>query len=99
LIVNVNVAVFVQPEAFIDVNVYVPLVVYVEPFHVYESQAVTVELSLVEPLLIVNVNVAVLVQPAAFIDVNVYVPLIVYVEPFHVYESQAVTVALPLVEL
>ena len=95
LIVKFNVAVFTQPAAFNDVEVYAPLALYETPFadHVYESQAVCVEDD-VELLLIVKFNVAVFKQPAAFNDVYVYVPPALYVTPFaaHVYESHDVCV-------
>jgi len=92
LIVKFNVAVFTQPAAFNDVEVYAPLALYETPFaaHVYESH----EEALIdddELLLTVKFNVAVFVQPDAFDDVYVYAPLALYVIPFaaHVYESQA----------
>jgi len=76
LIVKFNVAVFTQPEAFNDVEVYAPLALYETPFaaHVYESHEVCDEDD-VELLLTVKFNVAVFRQPAAFNDVYVYAPL------------------------
>jgi hypothetical protein len=60
----------------VEVDVYVPEVVYVAPFtaHVYESQAVAVsEEALL--LLMVNTRVEVCVQPLPLVEVVVYVPL------------------------
>ena len=83
LIVKFNVAVFTQPAAFNDVDVYAPLALYETPFaaHVYESQA-TSDIDDDELLLIVKFNVAVFVQPDAFDDVYVYAPLALYETPF-----------------
>ena len=71
LIVRFNVAVFIQPAAFNEVKVYIPLAVYDEPFHIYELQAVFVEPPFVVLALIVKINVAVFTQPTPFNDVNV----------------------------
>ena len=83
----------IQPDAFNEVAVYEPLVVYVMPFadQVYELQAVSLTEDMV-PVSMVKSNVTVLVHPAAFNDVAVYAPLNVYDIPFrgHVYASQAV---------
>ena len=102
LIVRFNVAVESQPAVFVNVAVYVPLVVYVVAFadQVYESHAVTVSDPNVE-LLIVRFNVAVESQPAVFVNVAVYVPLVVYVVALadQVNASQAVTVSDPDVAL
>jgi len=71
LIVKFNVDVKVQPAAFNEVAVYVPLAVYVVPFHKYELHAVIVALPFVVTGFTVIVLVAVFVQPAALVPVTV----------------------------
>jgi hypothetical protein len=46
--VKVNESVFVQPVAFSEEYVYTPFAVYIDPFHVYESQDVIAEFPFVE---------------------------------------------------
>ena len=46
--VKVNESVFVQPVAFSEEYVYTPFAVYIDPFHVYESQDFLVSLPFVE---------------------------------------------------
>jgi hypothetical protein len=53
--------------------VYVPLVVYVFPFHVYEVHAETVSDELLDEL-IVKVSVTTESHPAAFVPVQMYSP-------------------------
>jgi hypothetical protein len=76
--VNANVLVSGHPAAFVLVEVYVPLEVYVCPFtdQVYVSQAETVWLDDVL-LLIVNTNDLVSGQPASLVPTKVYVPVVV----------------------
>jgi len=72
LIVKLRNTVESQPAAFVNVEVYVPLVVYVVPFadHVYESQAMAL-CKLDVAVLIVKFNVAIESHPAAFVSVAV----------------------------
>jgi hypothetical protein len=70
---------------------YVPDVLYVFPFQVYESQAIA-ELVEATLLLMVRFSTAVESHPCTEpLGKNAeYVPDVVYVFPFHVYELQAV---------
>jgi hypothetical protein len=90
LMVTFNVATESQPAALVNVFVYVPLVVYVTPFHTYDPHTGAGEVVDVVDFLIVKFNVATESHPTAFplVNVFVYVPLDVYVTPFHTYESQ-----------
>ena len=76
LIVKFNVATESQFAAFVVVNVYTPLAVYVVPFHKNELQADSVLVEVVL-LLMVKFNVATESQFAAFVVVYVYTPLAV----------------------
>ena len=82
LIVKLSVAVESQFAAFVPLNVYTPLAVYVVPFHKYELHADCV-VDEVVLFLIVKLSVAVESQPAPLVVLNVYTPLAVYVVPFH----------------
>jgi hypothetical protein len=76
LIVKCKVCTESQPAAFVNVFVYAPDVVYVEPVHVNVLQVDSV----VEPMLlylIVKFNVCTESQPAAFVNVFVYEPDVV----------------------
>ena len=78
MIVNTKVAVESQPAAFRPTNVvsYVPLVVYVFPFHVYDVQF---EIGVDDDVfcLMVKTNVAVESHPDALVNILVFVPLVV----------------------
>jgi len=65
-IVKFNVTVESHPAALVVKYVYEPEVVYVLPFHAYESQAVTVSV-VNNASLIINTKVAVESQPTAFV--------------------------------
>jgi hypothetical protein len=78
--VKFNVAVESQPAAFVPLQVYVPLVVYVVPFHKKLLQTFAVE---VDTLLLrmVKFNVITESQPTALVVVKVRAPEVVYVNP------------------
>jgi hypothetical protein len=82
-IVKFKVVVESQPFTLEVKNVYAPDVVYVVPFHVYESHAETVCVTN-NALLIVKFNVAVESHPTAFVVEYVYAPDALYVVPFQV---------------
>ena len=65
LMVKFNVAMLSQPALLVVLNVYVPLWVYVLPFHTKLSQTVCVDVDEVD-FLIVKFKVAILSQPTWF---------------------------------
>ena len=72
-------------------KIYVPVDVYVVPFQVYSSQAVSkYEESSCCDIVRWRVSTLVQVEPCCVWS-KVYVPVVVYVMPFHEYSSQAVT--------
>jgi len=75
LMVKFNIAVESHPTELVVENEYVPLLLYVVPFHVYVFQLVIFSVN-VELCFIVKFNIAIESQPAAFVVVNEYVPLL-----------------------
>jgi hypothetical protein len=73
----------------VNTLVYIPLAVYVTPFHRYDPHVGRVVVNDVDDFLIVKFNVTVESQPAAFVPRHVFTPPVLYTNPFHTNESQA----------
>ena len=96
-----NVATESQPDAAVNVAVYVPACVMFCPFHWYGSCAVQIARSVVDVRfwLTAKFNVATESQPDAAVNVAVYVPACVMFYPFHWYGSCAVQIVWSVVDV